>query len=149
MLDWIGDNEALVAWMFVLSIVMFFGTLAVLPILIVRMPADYFLHRKPPPDSWRGRHPAIRWSVLIVKNVVGTILLVAGCIMILTPGQGILAILIGLSMMSIPGKRQLELRLVRSGPVLKAINWVRAKNHRLPLRIPDQFATSTSSDDPA
>ena len=138
MFDWFSDHDALLTWMFVLSVVMFVGTLIVLPILIVRMSPDYFLHRKPPPDSWRGSHPFVRWTVLIIKNVVGAALLIAGLVMLLTPGQGILSILVGLSMMNVPGKRRLELRLVQSKPVLHAINWIRAKSHRPPLQVPER-----------
>jgi hypothetical protein len=74
--------------------------------------------------------------VLVVKNVVGIVLLACGLVMLFTPGQGILAILVGLSLMNVPGKRALELRIVRSRPVLKAINWIRKKNHRPPLELP-------------
>ena len=137
---WLTDHETLLLWMFSLSIVMFVGTLVVLPILVVRMSPDYFLHREPPPDSWRGSHPAIRWTVLIIKNVVGAVLFVAGVVMLFTPGQGILAILVGLSMMNVPGKRRLELRLVQSKPVLRAINWIRARSHRPPLLVPDRHS---------
>ena len=146
MSDWFSDRETLLVWMFVLSIVMFVGTLVVLPILIVRMSPDHFLHRKPPPDSWRGSHPAVRWSVLIIKNVVGAALLVAGLVMLVVPGQGILAILVGLSMMNVPGKRRLELWMVRQKPVLRAINWIRAKGHRPPLQLPERQASHGRDD---
>ncbi len=136
MFNLLRENERLVLWMIIASAVMFVGTLIVLPILIVRMPADYFLHRKPPPDSWRGQHAAIRLAVLFIKNVVGSVLLVAGLVMLAMPGQGLLAILVGLSLMNVPGKRALELRMIQIRPVLKAINWIRAKYGRPPLELP-------------
>jgi hypothetical protein len=135
---WVTDHETFVVWLFVASAAMFLGTLVVLPILIVRMPADYFLYRRPPAKSWRSRHGVMRWTVLILKNLLGLLLLAAGLVMLLGPGQGILAILVGLSLLDVPGKRKLELRLIRSRPVLKAINWVRAKYHRPPLKLPDR-----------
>jgi len=133
MLDWFGDHEALVGWLFALSVLMFVGSLILLPILIVRMPADYFSHRRPPAESWRGRHSAIRMVGLISKNAVGAIILIAGIVMLAVPGQGILAILIGLSLLNIPGKRALELRIIGNRMVLRAINALRAKAHRPPL----------------
>ena len=137
MFHWLHQNGALIAWLTGLSLLMFFGSLVLVTILIVRMPADYFAHRKPPPDSWRGHHPLIRFAVLVIKNVLGVVLVVVGAILSLpgVPGQGLLTILIGLSLLNFPGKRALELRLVSIRPVLKAINWIRAKNHRPPLEI--------------
>jgi hypothetical protein len=82
--------------------------------------------------------------VLTLKNAVGAILLIAGIVMLLTPGQGILAIVIGISMMDLPGKRQLELRLIRNRHVIKAINWIRARHHRPPLKLPPRTAAGTS-----
>jgi archaellum biogenesis protein FlaJ (TadC family) len=139
MFHWLRQNGTLVAWMTGLSVLMFVGSLVLVTVLIVRMPADYFAHRKPPPDSWRGQHPIIRILVLVIKNVVGFLLVVLGVLLSLpgVPGQGVLTILIGLTMLNFPGKRRLELRIVRSRPVNRAINWIRTKNHRPPLDIPD------------
>src|SRR5678816_2110707 len=78
-----------------LSIATFFGSLIVLRILIIRMPPDYFAGREPAPNRWADSHPAVRMSALIAKNVLGTILVVFGVVMLFTPGQGILSILMG------------------------------------------------------
>ena len=51
------------------------------------------------------------------------------------PGQGLLTILVGLLMLDIPGKRRLELAIVRRGPVLGSINKLRARFRRPPLRV--------------
>ena len=137
---WLRQNGALVAWMTGLSVLMFVGSLVLVTVLIVRMPADYFAHRRPPPDSWRGQHPIIRILVLLIKNVVGVLLVVIGVVLSLpgVPGQGVLTILIGLTMLNFPGKRRLELAVVRSRPVNRAINWIRTKYHRPPLDVPDR-----------
>jgi len=54
----------------------------------------------------------------------------------LVPGQGILTILIGLSLLDFPGKRNLELKLIRLRTVRKAINWIRARAQQPPLELP-------------
>lgn len=55
--------------------------------------------------------------------------------MLVTPGQGVLTILIGLSLLDLPGKRAVERRLIGNPAVLRAVNALRAKAHRPPLRL--------------
>jgi hypothetical protein len=100
------------------------------------MSPDYFLHPSPPVESWRRRHPALRISTLVIKNVLGVVLLLAGLAMLVLPGQGIITILVAMSLLNFPGKRSLELRIIRQGPVLQAINWIRARAKRPPLVVP-------------
>jgi hypothetical protein len=137
MADWFDDNGKLVAWLAGISLVMFLATPAIVPVVIVRMPADYFLHKKPPAESWRSHHPAVRWSAIIGKNVLGAVFLAAGVAMLVTPGQGWLTILIGLGLLDFPGKRKLELWLIRRRPILRSVNWIRRRAHRQPLQLPD------------
>jgi hypothetical protein len=61
----------------------------------------------------------------VLKNLLGATLLVAGLVMLVMPGQGILAILIGLSLLDFPGKRELERRLVARPRVIRFLNLVR------------------------
>jgi len=136
MLDWIRSHQTLMGWLVALSVLMFVSGLVVMPLLVARMRSDYFLRRKPGPDSWSGRHPAIRIGVRAIKNAVGLALLLAGLAMLVLPGQGIITILVGISLLSFPGKRRLELRIVRQGPVLHAINWIRSRAGRPPLQLP-------------
>ena len=121
-------------WIFFASVATFVASVATLPILVVRMPADYFVG-----DGSRGRwgahQPLVRVTVLIVKNLVGGLLVAAGIVMLFMPGQGILTILIGLSLLSLPGKRAFERRLVGSPAVFKAINAIRARAGQPPLRL--------------
>ena len=53
--------------------------------------------------------------------------------MLVLPGQGILTILIGLSLVEFPGKRRLEAKLVGQATVLSTINKMRAKFNKPPL----------------
>ncbi len=62
--------------------------------------------------------------------------LIAGVTMMITPGPGILFLLLGLSLVNLPGKRQLELRLLRVGGVKRKIDELRRKHHRPILQIP-------------
>jgi hypothetical protein len=116
-----------------LSIFTFIGSLIVLRFLIARIPPDYFTPRHPPATPWADRHPAVRLTLLVIKNVLGSVLIIAGFVMLFTPGQGILSILVGVSLLNIPGKRALERRIVSNPVVLRALNSVRARAGRAPL----------------
>lgn len=134
MLSWLHENDLLLAWLGVLSLVMALGTFAALPLVIVRMPKDYFLRR-------RGRrllsdaHPVFRFFVRAVKNVLGVALIALGIAMLVLPGQGILTILVGLTLVDFPGRRALQFRLLRQPKVLDTINWIRAKAGRPALEL--------------
>jgi hypothetical protein len=110
-------------------------TPVVLPIIVARLPADYFTRDQRPPG---GHAPAktLRLLGLIGKNLLGIVLILVGVAMLVLPGQGILTILIGLMLMDIPRKRALERRLVQQLSVWQAINWIRAKAHRPALQMP-------------
>ena len=96
-----------------LSVVMFVGSLALIQVLLVRMPADYFVRRESPFAGWRRRHPVAGGIMVVARNVSGVALLVAGLAMMVLPGQGIITILVALTLLNFPGKRRLELWIVR------------------------------------
>src|SRR5690242_4019831 len=137
MTEWLAHIASLfppqlLIWLAVSSIFMFLGTLIAIPIILVRLPANYFDVRIPRP--WmENHHPVLRVVGHLVKNLVGIVFLLAGLAMLLLPGQGILTILIGLSLVEFPGKRRLEARLVGQATVLSTINKMRAKFNKPPL----------------
>lgn len=125
-------------WFAVSSVFMFVGTLIAIPVILMRLPADYFDIRQPRP--WmENHHPILRLLGHIVKNVVGAIFLFAGFLMLFLPGQGVLTMLIGLSLIEFPGKRRVEAKIVGQSTVLSTINSMRAKFGKPPLIIaPDR-----------
>lgn len=137
MTDWLAHIASLfppqlLIGLAVSSIFMFVGTLIAIPIILVRLPANYFDVRIPRP--WmENHHPVLRVTGHLVKNVVGLVFLLAGLAMLVLPGQGILTILIGLSLVEFPGKRRLEAKLVGQATVLSTINKMRAKFNKPPL----------------
>jgi len=125
-------------WLTVLSMVFFLGTLIAIPFILVRLPADYFDVRVPRP--WmEDHHPVLRLVGHIVKNAVGAIFLFAGFLMLFLPGQGVLTMLIGISMLDFPGKRKVEAKLIGQPTVLSVVNSMRQKFNKPPLLLaPDQ-----------
>ena len=87
----------------------------------------------------KDHHPVLRLVGHIVKNAVGAIFLFAGFLMLFLPGQGVLTMLIGISMLDFPGKRTVEAKLIGQPTVLSVVNSMRQKFNKPPLLLaPDQ-----------
>ena len=116
------------------SVIGFIGSLIAIPWILIRLPSDYFDMRVP--RYWmKDHHPVLRTIGLIVKNIAGSIFLIAGFLMLFLPGQGLLTMLIGISFMDFPNKRKLEARIVGQPVFFKAINAMRQKFNKLPLTL--------------
>jgi hypothetical protein len=116
------------------SAIGFIGSLIAIPLILVRLPANYFDTRTP--RHWmKDHHPLLRLLGLIVKNVVGVIFLLAGFAMLFLPGQGLLTMLIGVSLVDFPRKRELEAKMVSQPTLLSVINSMHQKFHKPPLTL--------------
>jgi hypothetical protein len=135
---WLMANQALVGWLTGASVATFVISLVALPWLVARIPPDYFAHHKRHATPLKQRHPVIRLLLLIGKNLLGTILLAGGIIMLFMPGQGLLTMAMGLLLLDYPGKFALERRVARQHAVLSGLNWLRAKTGSPPLVVDDE-----------
>jgi hypothetical protein len=121
-----------------LFVVSLAASLLVLGILLVQLPATYFLDRHDR-DLWIDHHPVIRWTGILLKNLAGYVLVVLGMLLSLPgiPGQGLLTILLGLILLDFPGKRRLERWILRRPGLLDRVNRLRHRFQRPPLRLED------------
>ena len=103
-----------------------------IPYLIVRLPADFYAERNHRRRVFQDR-PILRILFLAAKNMLGGLLLIAGILMLVLPGQGILTIVAALALLNFPRKRALEMRILHTPAVLKSINWLRQRAGREPL----------------
>lgn len=113
-------------WALALFAGMFFASLGLVTLVLVKMPRRYFLdasHRR----LWIDQHPIVRLGLHLVKNIIGLGLIVAGILLSLpgVPGQGILTILIGIVLLDFPGKWRWERRMVSHPVILRSINRIR------------------------
>ncbi len=116
------------------SIVGFVGSLIAIPWILIRLPSDYFDTRVS--RHWmKDRHPMLRIIGLVIKNMIGVVFLLAGFLMLFLPGQGLLTMLIGISLVDFPNKRKLEARIVGQHTVFSAVNKMRHKFNRLPFTL--------------
>lgn len=127
MIDWLQNNEVLLWWLLVVSAITFTLTLIIVPIILTRIPADYFSHQKNIREPWSKGHPLIQIPLLIIKNTFGVLLIATGIMLLVLPGQGILTVLVGLVLLDFPGKYQAERWVVERKYVLQSINWIRVK----------------------
>ena len=133
MLEWINTNGPALA--LVSAAMLALGVVAV-PWIILRLPTNALV-RPNPLDKLGRLHPVLRVTLLVARNVVALPLFILGVVMLVTPGQGILTIVLALVLAEFPGKFRLERRLLRAKPIIDALNWIRRKGHRDEFKAPD------------
>jgi hypothetical protein len=134
--DWGSDNSTMLWWLGGVSL----GLLVLSPLvvgwLVIRLPTDYFAteHRRLL-ETW-DRYPVFRGVLLVTKNLLGIVLLIAGLAMLLVPGQGLLTIVMGVLLVDFPGKFRVQRWLVTRRQVWRSINWLRRRAGKPELKRP-------------
>ena len=134
-MDFAGRNETLLWIIGSLSVLVLIAVVIIIPIIVVRLPHDYFAGGRRTPPAWSGKHPFVRSVMLTGKTAAGLFFLLVGTAMIFLPGQGVLTILIGLTLLNFPGKFKFERKLVGLAPILRSINWMRKRTGRNALKL--------------
>jgi len=125
-------TQSFLSWLAVLSLSTFIISLLLIPWTVGKLPLDYFLHiteEKTPLYSLNISSLAL----LIIRNIFGFILLLAGIAMIFLPGQGILTILAGIFLLSFPGKRKIIRLFISRDSVQHSLDWIRKKRSKQPF----------------
>ena len=143
MIDWLtrlihgwGLTWGQVLFGVALSVVTFVVSIAVVTVVLVKLPENYF-HSSHDREFLVHRHPVLRAIGIFAKNLLGLVLVAAGVVMSLpgVPGQGVLTILLGIMLLDFPGKRGLETRIVSRPRVNNAVNALRARFGKPPLML--------------
>ena len=132
-MEWLGEHAGLTTSLVALSIVLLLASLWIGHYYLTAIPPDYFMRKHRPLESWRRTRPALWWTLVIGKNLVGAVFVATGLIMFFTPGQGILTLLMGLALMDFPGKQRLERAIIQRPTVLKLVNGMRSRANKPPL----------------
>jgi hypothetical protein len=126
------EYEAYIEGIGFISFLSFFASLLIFPWIIGRLKEDYFLklhtHKKR-----EDEHPLVFLLLHLLRYILGAILLTAGILMLFLPGQGLLTIILGLSLLDFPGKQKLVDWLLRKKFLQTALNWIREKEHKKPF----------------
>lgn len=124
--DWMG-------WIAGVSAIIFIATLILIPIIVASIPPDYFSEPRRHPACLTQRYPILCILLLIIRNLIGLTFALMGIIMLVTPGQGVLTILVGLTLMNYPGKYRAERWLITQHSVWRFTNLLRHKAGKQPL----------------
>jgi hypothetical protein len=120
--------QSLLSWFAGISLITFFLSLILIPYIVGKLDPECFVAyckgRKKSP-SQKLTFPSL--ILIVVKNILGFILFLAGIVMIFLPGQGLLTILLGILLLSFPGKRRLVKYLVSSPRIRHSLDWLRKK----------------------
>ena len=132
--EWLEGHEILLYRLGALSLISFLAGILIIPILVARMDPRYFVRDgsiRIPAKGGLGH-----WIKRVGKNALGGALLFAGFVMLFVPGQGLLTMLIGLTLIDFPGKTQLQRKVVQIRAVRHSLNWMRLRKGREKLIFP-------------
>jgi hypothetical protein len=120
-----------------LSVLTFVGSLIAVPWLTARLDRDFFVRHRQRVQERRRHHPLLATLFFVTRNLAGLALLAAGIAMLILPGQGLLTMLLGLSLMDFPGKHALLERAIAYPKLQHALNWLRRKEGREEFIFPE------------
>ena len=128
-------DARLVALLGVGSLVMFVIGVVAVPIVLAKLPVDYY--SRPARDARPTRPTWLGWLGFLARNLFGVLLVLSGILLLVLPGQGILTVALGLMLLDFPGRARLERKIVGRPRVFAAINALRRRARRPPLEMPD------------
>jgi hypothetical protein len=120
-------------WGVGMSVALAIGSIALAVTVIIRWPPDHFVRDHAAEAA--KQHVVLRTLALMAKNLLGGIVILLGMVMALPgiPGQGLLMMIVGVTILDFPGKRRLERRLIARPRILRSINNLRARFGHPPL----------------
>ncbi len=119
------------AWAALLFVAGLLVSSALVVAVLVCLSADHFVRHTRTP-----RHVAL----VVLKNLLGLVLVAVGLVLSLpgVPGQGLLTVFAGILLLDVPGKRRLELAILRRPAMRKGVDRLRARFNRAPLLFPGE-----------
>lgn len=135
-MQWLTEHQDLIQQIGNISLVVLAITVVALPVIVMKLPEDYFINETREPASQTRKHPLL-WAVIsFAKNVLGVLLILVGIAMLVLPGQGTVTILIGLAISNFPGKFKLERKIASQPAVGATLNKIRDLTGTPPLLMP-------------
>ena len=138
-MEWLSEFWASLTWVkiligIVLMVLSFVVSIAIVSFVMVKIPENYF-HSDYEHHFLSEKHIVLRWTGIVLKNIIGIFLILIGIVMTFpgVPGPGVLTILIGLIMIDIPGKRKAEALIIKRPTILTAVNNLRLRYKKPPL----------------
>jgi hypothetical protein len=118
--------QPLLGWLAGISLCTFILSLLLIPWLVGRLSQDCFL-KLSNRTTFTSLTSTASILLIIVRNLFGLLLLLAGIAMLFLPGQGLLTILLGILLISFPGKQKLIANLAGRPGIQRSMDWIRRK----------------------
>lgn len=126
----------IITWLGIVSTITFFLSLLIIPWIVCKLDDHFFLHLHEH-KKMEDQHPVMFILLRTLRYSFGAILLLAGILMLFLPGQGLLTIILGISLLDFPGKQKAIDGLLHFHPVQNGLNWVREKGSKKPFLFTD------------
>lgn len=130
---WVKTHQEILQSATLISFIGFFVLFFAVPFIIIYLPKDYLIKEHIPHNIPN----IVRRPYKLMKNILGGFLVIAGLAMLILPGQGLLTLIIGISLMNIPGKKRILRNIACYPPVFNTINRLRKKAGKPALEIPE------------
>ena len=113
-------NLELLKFISILSALLFILSIIFIPYLILRLPKSYFVREL-------FERPSQNLILIFLKYIIGFLLIIFGLIMLVTPGQGLISILLGITLIPSTRRNKLIIYLIRLKGVQSSLNFIRVK----------------------
>ena len=113
-------NLELLKFISILSALLFILSIIFIPYLILRLPKSYFVREL-------FERPSQNLILIFFKYIIGYLLIIFGLIMLVTPGQGLISILLGITLIPSTRRNKLIIYLIRLKGVQSSLNFIRVK----------------------
>jgi hypothetical protein len=135
-IEWVAGHQPLLQQLGTISLIVLAITVVALPVVVIQLPENYFTAERRGRASRTRKHPFLWAALSLLKNLLGSVLILAGLVMLVLPGQGAVTILIGLALSNFPGKYAIERRIVSQPAVGKTLNRIRELGGAPSLSLP-------------
>lgn len=129
-IPWINQHAFLLSIVGMVSLLLLLVSVVGAPWAIARLPSDYLL--KP-----RTHRPGPRYLIVaFIRSLLGFALIATGLVMLVTPGPGLVLLIVGISVSEFPGKHHLLLYVATQPRVFQSLNWMRNRHGKPPFDHP-------------
>ena len=145
MIEWLEKHAELLRGVGSVSVAVLVITVVVLPVVVTKLPTDYFVRDNREPARQSRKHPLL-WTILsLCKNLLGLLFIMIGIVMLALPGQGTVTILTGLAISNFPGKFVIEQRIAGQPAGGRMLNRIRQSFGVPPLQMPEASENDAGS----
>ena len=113
-------NLELLKFISILSALLFILSIVFIPYLILRLPSSYFVREL-------FERPSQNLILNLLRYIVGFVLIIFGLIMLVTPGQGLISILLGITLIPSVRRNKFIIYLISLKGVQSSLNFIRVK----------------------